>query len=199
MIKRRLLSPQERTMPSCDELRELSNTFYCQLQTCKQMDLSVALVMIEVVNIDELRSIDPERADYIVETIAQRLLVTVRTYDILARYRGKYIALLLVDADQHMASKICQRIKEAEHKHSYFHKDATPYELAFGISDDSANHDAEPEFLVREAMKALQIAHTLGDGAIVRMADLEHSQHAHPSPSREHFFPGDKLGTNSDN
>ncbi len=193
--KRLLLAQQDQQIYVCDQIEELCMVFSSQIESCRQIDVPVAVILIEVANFEELKTIDQESAAVLVNETAHHLISVIRAQDILAQYSGKYIAVLLVDANQDIGAKVCQRIKESIHKFSYFHAGAAVLKLDFGVSDDSDNKYEELEHLILSAAKALKIAHDRGEGAIVRTSELDPSK---DSSEREHFFPGDRLTSKSD-
>ncbi len=193
--KRLLLAQQEQQIYVCDQIEELCIVFSSQVETCRQIDVPLAVILIEVANFEELKIIDQENAAVLVNEAAHHLISVLRAQDILAQYSGKYIALLLVDANQDIGAKVCQRIKESIHKFSYFHAGAAVLKLEFGVSDDSDSKYEELEHLILSAAKALKLAHERGEGAIVRASELDPSK---DSSEKEHFFPGDRLSSKSE-
>jgi len=190
LSKRRLLGQQQQCVHVCEQIEELSIVFYGQTSVCMQMDVPVALVLVEIANFDDLKTANHNAAGVLVNEIAHQLLSAVRGHDVIAQYNGRYIAILLVDADQIVGGKVCQRIKECIHKYSYLHKGGGSIELHFGVSDDSEGKYTEIEKMIFSAAQALNVAHQLGDGVIVRVSDLDPVKEISP---REHFFPGDRL------
>jgi diguanylate cyclase (GGDEF)-like protein len=195
MSKRRLLSQAEPTVHVCSKIEELSIVLDAQLQACRQLAMPVALITMEVMNFDELTDPNMHGPDALVNKVAHHLMSVVRAQDVLVQYGGKFIACLVVDADQNVAAKVCQRIKESVHKYSFLHKSICPIQLEFGIADDSLDRSEQLEVLLFAAAKSLEFAHHLGDGAIVRALDLDQSIDESP---KEHFVPGDRLTSRND-
>ncbi len=193
--KHLLLSQREQVVHVGECIEELSSVFIDQLNSCREIDVPVALLLIEVTNFDELGSDGNEPgAEEVVNEIARSLLKVLRGQDIVIQYGKRYIAAMLVDADQIVGARICQRIKECIYRYSYFHHAAGAIEVVFGVSDNSESRYAEIEPLMFSAARALNVALGLGDGAIVRTSDLDQTTDMH---SREHFLPGDRLSSKS--
>lgn len=166
-----------------------------QAEACRSMEVPISLILIEVAHFDEVESRSLQTFAETVKEVAQILLPVVRAQDVIVQYGERFIAILLVDANQDIGAKVCQRIKEAVHKFSYFHAGASTLQLYFGLSDDSANHYEELEEQIKSAAKALGAAHDRGDGAIVRASDFDQTKEFR---DKEHFFPGDRLSSMSD-
>ncbi len=189
--KRLLLSQREQIVYICERIEELSIVFHDQVDSCREIDVPVALVLAEVTNFDNLKNTFGEPSgQVVVHEIAHSLLNVMRAQDVIAQFAGRYIAILLVDADQVVGAKVCQRIKESVHKYSYLHHVSGTVDLAFGVSDDGESRYAELEKLIFSAARALGVASERGGGAVIRTSDLDSNVENQP---KEHFLPGDRL------
>lgn len=189
--KRLLLSQHEHIVHVCEQIEELSIVFHDQVDACREMDVPIALLLCEVTNFDNMKDAFGEPAgEVVVQQVAQSLLNVMRGQDVIAQYAKRYVAVLLVDADQVVAAKVSQRIKECVHRYSYFHHGGGSIDLVFGVSDDSGNRYVQLESLIFSAASALRVASDRGGGAVVRTSDMDPNEENHP---KEHFLPGDRL------
>ncbi len=195
MSKRLLLAQYDHRLFECGQVEEIAEVMSGQLQTCRNMDVPVCLILIEVDNFDEIESDSFQTPSETVQEVAQNLLSVVRGQDLIVHYGARFLAIFLVDANQDIGAKVCQRIKEAVHKFSYFHVCTSALQLSFGLSDDNASRYVELDTLIASANSALRAARDHGDGAIVRASDFDPVKEFR---DREHFFPGDKLSSMSD-
>lgn len=195
MSKRLQMVQHEQIVHQCSQIEELCIVFANQLDACRQMDAPVGIILIEIANFDELENSSEQGAESAVSEIAKHILTVVRSQDMVARYNDRCLAVLMADADQVVGARVCQRIKECIQKFAYFHPGVHSIELEFGVADDSESRYLEIEALVFSAARALNRAHELGAGAIVRTCDLNPLRDVSP---REHFFPGDRLTSKSE-
>lgn len=206
--KRWLLSQDEPQLYECSQIEQLSVVLSPKLAMCRNMEVPVSVILISMTAVDEPENQSYQTLAETVKEVAQNLLSVIRAQDLIIQYAESCVAILLVDANQDVGAKVCQRIKEAVHKFSYFHVCASTLQLSFGLSDDSASQYAEfndliasagqyAEFkdLIDSASQALTTACERGDGAIVRASDFDPMKEFR---DREHFFPGDKLSSLSD-
>ncbi|MBS1956573.1 MAG: diguanylate cyclase [Cyanobacteria bacterium SZAS-4] len=182
-------------MLECEEIEQLVALMSAQAETCRSIDIPVSLILIEVINFDEVESGSLQTATETVREVARNLLSAVRGQDLTILYGARFLAILLVDANQDIGAKVCQRIKEAVHKFSYFHILTSSLQLVFGLSDDSSSHYLDLDELITSAKRALEVARDRGEGAIVRASDFDSMKDCR---DREHFFPGDRLSSLSD-
>lgn len=193
--KRLLLSQHHHRLFECGQMEDLSEVLLDQAETCRNIEVPVCLILIEVDNFDEIKSDSFQTPTETVNEVAQNLVSVVREQDLIVQYGARFLAILLVDANQDVGAKVCQRIKEAVHKFSYFHVCTSALQLSFGLSDDTASHYQELDTLILSANKALEAARDRGEGAIVRASDFDPMKEFR---DREHFFPGDRLSSMSD-
>ena len=194
MSNRRLLSQQERTIYPCECIEELTIVFAAQVEACKQVEVPITIILMEVIKrsiVDRTTIIEDDGLSC---TLAHHLLAVIRPQDVIATVGKSHIAVLLADADQVVGAKVCQRIKESVHKYGYLHHKDGLIEVSFGVADDNHNKYCEIESIIFAANRTLTLSRKLGDGAIVRSADLGLSSDL---PGREHFFPGDRLSSRS--
>ena len=192
MWKRLQMVQHEHVVHECSQIEELCIVFANQFEVCRQMDAPVAVILIEFVNFDDLERFNEQGLEDLLKAVIKQVHTVIRSQDMLARYNKKHLAILMADADQIVGAKVCQRIKESVQKYAYFHPGIHSMELEFGIADDSESGYLELESILFSAARALNRAHELGSGAIVRTCDLDPLRDV---SAREHFFPGDRLSS----
>src|SRR5271167_499764 len=81
--KRRLLSQLEPRVFECDHIEELSKFLLNHVEICRQMDMPLGLILMEVTNYDELEP-GPEKDEKdSVNEVARHLLSVVRSPDVI--------------------------------------------------------------------------------------------------------------------
>ena len=111
--------------------------------------------------------------------------------NIVVRYGKTRFAVLLLDADENLAGKICQRIKETIHRYWYINlKLKAHLVLEFAVSEHATFGGNDFAELIFGNERDIRIARALGDGAIIRHHEVKrHFQEHDPL----HFHVGDVI------
>jgi len=111
--------------------------------------------------------------------------------NIVVRCGKARFAVLLLDADENLAGKICQRIKETIHRHWFIKQKLKPhFVLEFAISEHTTFGGNDFAELIFGNERDIRIARALGDGAIIRHHEVKrHFQEHDPL----HFQVGEVI------
>jgi hypothetical protein len=102
--------------------------------------------------------------------------------NVVVRYGKTRFAVLLLDADENLAGKICQRIKEAIHRHWFINlKLKAHLVLEFAISEHSTFGGNDFAELIFGNERDIRVARALGDGAIIKHHELKAHFQEHDS------------------
>lgn len=192
--KHLLLAPLEQlgAVEHCNGPEELSTILIRNLDTYSPsiLRLPIALVLMEVTNYHELESqLGARKVKRLLKRLTFVLRRALRAYDVLVRYRRNSFACLLLGADEEMAGKICQRLKEAALRYCYLKSNLrTKASFEFAVAEHNVLAGNDIDDLVFSNDRTIRFAHALGDGVVVRRHELKEAFREHRSL---HFCLGD--------
>jgi hypothetical protein len=107
---------------------------------------------------------------------------TLNEGDLVVRTSPTKFALLLFNVDEQTGGKICQRIKEAVHRHWFIDlKQKVHLNLEFAVSQHNRFGGNDFAELIFGNEKNIRMARALGDGAIVTRKDAKEHFQEHQS------------------
>ena len=169
------LHQQEHHRASIDTLTGLYNIEFLvgflqqQLLFSFRQRLPVGLLLVDI---DHLQSVNDEfgyeLGDLVLSTLSSRLLNLVRSSDLLARYGGDEIAIVLPNTDAHGTTVVAEKLR-LEVEQMTFIKDAGRKDPHITVSIGCASfnmEDLNPETILRDAKVALKKAQTAGPNKV---------------------------------
>ncbi len=115
-------------------------------------------VCVIIIDIDKFKSVNDKHGhlagDEVLKEVSKRLMGSIRESDMIARYGGEEISLLLVGISEFEAKRKVERLREAIEKESFYYGDIEiPITVSAGIS--FGNKTSDPNKLIKEADTAL--------------------------------------------
>lgn len=164
---KRIAELEMRRLANYDSLTSLANRhqFYVQLETLKKQSHfhSCAVFFLDLDNFKNVNdSLGHGVGDLVLQTVAQRLLATVRSNDLLARLGGDEFALISYGEDSTIrAGQLAQRLLDTFMKPCIINGKVLQVGCSIGIAL-APEHGDDPETLLRNADMALYAAKSAG-------------------------------------
>ncbi len=115
-----------------------------------------------------------------IKTLCPVIRASLKKSDVVVRYGAHRIAFLFIGSDEVEAGRLCQRVKEAIHKHSYFKlKLPKQLDLEFAISQHDVLKGNDIAELIFGNERNIRVACAMGEGAIVTRKDVCESFQEH--------------------
>ncbi len=143
--------------------------------------LPISTILIEITDETEPpKRISKKKMRRILSKLSTVISSALGQGDTVVRYHNNRFAILLMNVNETMAGKICQRIKEGLHRYCYFSRE--PLALAFEFATSQHDCLAGNDFaeLVFSNEQTIKLARALGAGAIVSRQDKKENFRYHP-------------------
>jgi diguanylate cyclase len=149
-------------------LREFENRFEQLFEECQNNQLPISFLMLDL---DHFKMINDtyghQRGDEVLSELAQILLKSCRSYDLVARIGGEEFAIVLPRCPRETALSIGRRIRQQIEDYS-FCKDSDEIRMTVSIGVSSCPNDAiESEKLMALADSALYKAKSAGRNSVM--------------------------------
>jgi len=141
-----------------------------ELEFMRKSKLPISLAMIDIDFFKKVNDTYGHQAgDYILKTFAEILSAEKRPRDILGRYGGEEFILLLLNATNKDATKVCERIrKKIETSVFTFNKQTIIITISIGLSSNTILNSYTLEEMIKIADKYLYAAKKSGRNQVVR-------------------------------
>jgi diguanylate cyclase (GGDEF)-like protein len=132
-------------------------------------DAPISVIMVDV---DRFKSYNDtfghSAGDFVLRVVAQNLMESARTSDVVARYAGDEFAILVHEADAVAAVKCAERYRDAI---KAFHWPLRPVTASFGVATRSPSIE-DPATLIEEADRALYFSKRSGRTRVIHLGIL---------------------------
>jgi diguanylate cyclase (GGDEF)-like protein len=169
--------------------RYLTQSIESELKRSVRYNRSLALLLIDI---DYFKNLNDTYGhlcgDYVIKTVAKLLKDNVRGTDIVARYGGDELAVLLIETNPMSALEVAEKLKEAIGSHVFqWQTQELSVKVSVGMATAPGSGVQDASDLVDAADQALYQAKKAGRDAVVVFAQEkgkgETGQHYAPSPS----------------
>lgn len=149
-------------------VREFENRLEQLFEECRQSDLPISFLMLDL---DHFKLINDtyghQKGDEVLSELAQILIMSCRSHDLVARIGGEEFAIVLPHCPRETALKIARRIRQQIEDH-IFCDESSEIRMTVSIGVSSAPYDTdESDKLKRMADQALYKAKASGRNSVM--------------------------------
>ncbi len=146
--------------------RETFETIYRELYTnFKEENRDLSILMLDIDNFKQVNDCYGHQfGDKILKKVADKVKINVRKNDIVARYGGEEIIIILVEIDELEASVIAERIRDSIET---LRLEGVGVTISIGISNLKKDHHSNKDELIFIADKCLYRAKKVGKNNVI--------------------------------
>ncbi len=141
------------------------------------LQLPISTVLLKIINEEHD---EPRKRKRAIRRMNRIIKSALNEGDVVVRYGRQKFAMLLFNADETQAGKLCQRVKEAIHRYCYLSLKLKHHlTLEFAVSQHQGFNVNDFAELVFGNERNIRLARTLGDGAVVTRTDANENFQNH--------------------
>lgn len=147
--------------------------------------LPITVVLMSVRNEDLGTRSKRKKLNKTIKSLCPVIRNSLRKSDVVVWYGPHRIGFLFIGSDDVEAGRLCQRIKEAVHKHVYFKlKLPKQLDLEFAVAQHDPLKENDLAELIFGNERNIRVACAMGEGAIVTRKDVNESFQEHRGYAR---------------